>query len=100
MGENVTALVVGDNCSKIAEELSKVNGVSKVLLAENESYKGALPETLTSIVTAMQEQMNFTHIVAGASAFGKSLLPRVAAKLDVDPISDIIEVKSDDTFVR
>jgi len=97
---DVTGLVVGSDCSKIAEELSQVNGVSKVLVADSESYKGVMPETLTPIVTGLQEQMGFSHIVAGASAFGKGLLPRIAAKLDVEPISDIIEVKSEDTFVR
>lgn len=100
MGGDVTGLVVGANCSKIAEELSKVNGVSKVLLAENESYKGSMPETLTPIITGIQQQLGFSHIIAGASAFGKGLLPRIAAKLDVEPISDIIEVQSDNTFVR
>lgn len=44
--------------------------------------------------------MKFTHIIAGASAFGKNVTPRIAAKLDVSPISEIIEVKSADTFVR
>jgi len=49
---------------------------------------------------ASQEQFKFTHIVAGASAFGKALLPRVAAKLDVSPISEVIDIKDADTFVR
>lgn len=49
---------------------------------------------------ATQKQFNFTHIVAGASAFGKALLPRVAAKLDVSPVSDVIGIKSADTFIR
>lgn len=49
---------------------------------------------------ASQKQFNFTHIIAGASAFGKALLPRVAAKLDVSPVSDVIGIKSADTFIR
>ena len=57
-------------------------------------------EALTPIVLETQKQFNFTHIVAGASAIGKNLLPRVAAKLDVSPISDIIGVKDAETFVR
>lgn len=49
---------------------------------------------------AAQKKYNFTHIIAGASAFGKSLLPRIAAKLDVSPVSDVIGIKSADTFER
>ena len=49
---------------------------------------------------ATQQQYNFTHIVAGASSFGKSIIPRIAAKVDSSPISDIIAIKSPDTFVR
>ncbi|KAG9340713.1 hypothetical protein JZ751_020303 [Albula glossodonta] len=72
VGGEVSCLVAGTNCSK----------------------------ELTPLILATQKQFNFTHICAGASAFGKNLLPRVAAKLDVAPVSDIIEVKSPDTFVR
>lgn len=100
LGGDVSCLVAGTDCAKVAEELSKVAGVKKVLVAQHDAYKGALPEELTPLILATQQQFNFTHICAGASAFGKNLLPRVAAKLDVAPISDIIEVKSPDTFVR
>lgn len=100
LGGEVSCLIAGTDCSKVAEQISKVPGVKKVLVAQHASYKGALPEELTPLVLATQQQFNFTHICAGASAFGKNLLPRVAAKLDVAPISDIIEIKSPDTFVR
>ena len=85
---------------QVAEELSKVSGVTRILVAESEAYKGFLPESLTPLLMATQKQFNFSHIAAGASSFGKSLLPRLAAKLDVAPISDIIDIKSPDTFVR
>ncbi|KAA0724270.1 Electron transfer flavoprotein subunit alpha, mitochondrial [Triplophysa tibetana] len=100
LGSDVSCLVAGTNCAKVVEQLSKVQGVKKVLVAQHELYKGLLPEELTPLILATQKQFNFTHICAGASAFGKNLLPRVAAKLDVAPISDIIEIKSPDTFVR
>ncbi|XP_004553214.1 electron transfer flavoprotein subunit alpha, mitochondrial [Maylandia zebra] len=100
VGGEVSCLVAGTNCAKVAEEISKVKGVKKVLVAQHDSYKGGLPEELTPLILQTQKQFNFTHICAGASAFGKNLLPRVAAKLDVAPVSDIIEVKSSDTFVR
>nr|XP_020663719.1 electron transfer flavoprotein subunit alpha, mitochondrial [Pogona vitticeps] len=100
LGGEVSCLVAGNNCEKVAQELAKVQGLAKVLLAQHDAYKGLLPEELTPLILATQQQFNYTHICAGASAFGKSLLPRVAAKLDVAPISDIIEIKSPDTFVR
>lgn len=100
LGGDVSCLVAGTNCSKVVEELTKVPGVTKILVADNESFKGFLPEALTPLLVNAQKQFNFTHIAAGATAFGKSLLPRLAAKLDVSPISDIISIESEDTFVR
>ncbi|XP_077683742.1 electron transfer flavoprotein subunit alpha, mitochondrial isoform X3 [Eretmochelys imbricata] len=100
LGGEVSCLVAGTNCDKVAEELSKVQGIARVLVAQHDVYKGFLPEELTPLILATQKQFNYTHICAGASAFGKNLLPRVAAKLDVAPVSDIIEIKSPDTFVR
>ncbi|XP_043839481.1 electron transfer flavoprotein subunit alpha, mitochondrial [Dromiciops gliroides] len=100
LGGEVSCLVAGTKCDKIAQDLCKVAGVAKVLVAQNDVFKGLLPEELTSLILATQKQFNYTHICAGASAFGKNLLPRVAGKLDVAPISDIIQIKSPDTFVR
>ncbi|KAM9422584.1 electron transfer flavoprotein subunit alpha, mitochondrial-like [Salvelinus alpinus] len=100
VGGEVTCLVVGTNCAKVADQISKVQAVKKILVAQHDCYKGLLPEELTPLIFATQKQFNFTHICAGASAFGKNLLPRVSAKLDVATLSDITEVKSQDTFVR
>lgn len=100
IGGDLSVLVAGTKCGPVVEQVSKVSGVSKVLVAENEAFKGFLPEALTPLIVASQKQFNFTHIMAGASTFGKALLPRVAAKMDVSPISDIIEVKDSNTFVR
>uniref|UniRef100_A0A671XRY0 Electron transfer flavoprotein subunit alpha n=1 Tax=Sparus aurata TaxID=8175 RepID=A0A671XRY0_SPAAU len=102
LGGEVACLVAGTNCAQVGKVflLCKVQGVKKVLVAQHDSYKGFLPEELTPLILQTQKQFNFTHICAGASAFGKNLLPRVAAKLDVAPVSDIIEIKSPDTFVR
>lgn len=84
----------------MAEQVSKSNGLIRVIVAEDDAFKGFTAENLTSLIVATQKQYNFTHIVAGASSFGKALLPRVAAKLDVSPVSDVIGIKSSDTFVR
>ncbi|XP_040585884.1 electron transfer flavoprotein subunit alpha, mitochondrial isoform X2 [Mesocricetus auratus] len=100
LGGEVSCLVAGTKCDKVAQDLCKVAGVAKVLVAQHDAYKGLLPEELTPLILETQKQFNYTHICAGASAFGKNLLPRVAAKLGVAPVSDIIEIKSPDTFVR
>ena len=71
-----------------------------MLTAEAADFKGLLPEVLTPLVIATQKELNSSHILAGSSAFGKSLLPRVAALLDVSPVSDVIAIKSADTFIR
>lgn len=74
--------------------------MTKVLTVENDALKGLLPENLAPLIVSAQNAGKYTHILAGASSMGKSLLPRVAALLDVSPISDIIDIKSPDTFVR
>jgi len=101
LGGDINCIVVGSsNCANVAKELAEVGGISKILVAENAAFKGFLPETLAPFILASREQFKFTHILAGASAFSRGLLPRVAAKLDVSPISDIIGIKDADTFVR
>ncbi len=71
LGGDITALVAGDNCTKIAEELTKAEGISKLLVAQHSGYKGLLPEALTPLLLDAQKQFSFTHVIAGASAFGK-----------------------------
>nr|ABC61672.1 cxpwmw03 [Periplaneta americana] len=100
IGGDISVLVVGTKCGPIAEQVSKASGLARVLVAENEAFHGFLPENLAPLVLATQKQFNFTHILAGATALSKSLLPRIAAKLDVSPVSDVIGIQSADTFVR
>lgn len=71
LGGDVTALVCGPDCSKVVAELSKAEGVGKLLVAQDDSYKGFLPEALSPLILAAQKQFGFTHILGGASAVGK-----------------------------
>jgi electron transfer flavoprotein alpha subunit len=96
----ITLLVAGTNCGKVAEQAATIAGVKTVLLSDSEVFKGFLPEALTPIVLKSQQEHSFSHIVVGSSAFGKSLLPRVAALLDSQPISDVLDIKDSETFVR
>lgn len=100
LGGEVSCIVVGPQCSGPAKETAQISGISKLLVAESADYEGFLPERLTPLLQAAQEQFKFSHIIAGASAISRSVLPRLAAKLDVSPISDIIGIKDADTFVR
>ncbi|XP_045509143.1 electron transfer flavoprotein subunit alpha, mitochondrial [Colias croceus] len=100
IGGEISVLVVGTKCGPAAEAVAKANGISKVLVAESDAFKGFTAESLTPLILATQKQFNFTHILAPATAFGKAVLPRVAAKLDVSPITDIIGVKDANTFIR
>ncbi|GAV07684.1 hypothetical protein RvY_17495 [Ramazzottius varieornatus] len=100
IGGDVTCLVLGKGCGKVAEETSKIAGVKKILVADDNVFHGFLPEKVAPAVVAAQEQFNFTHIVAGGDAFGKGVIPRVGALLNTQPISDVTEIQSEDTFVR
>jgi len=100
LGGEVAAIVVGPHVAGPVKETAQISGISKLLVAESADFTGFLPERLAPVFLAAQDQFKFSHIVAGASAVSRSFLPRVAAKLDVSPISDIIGIKDSDTFVR
>ncbi len=95
---DTVVLVAGHNCQAAAEQITKAQGVSKVLLADAEHYAHLLAEDLDRLVVAIAE--DYTHILAPASTFGKNFMPRVAALLDVQQISEITAIDSDDVFER
>ena len=95
---DVDLLVAGSGCAGVADECSSIQGVTRILLVDDPAYEHALPENLSPLVQSVAER--YSHVLAPASTFGKSLLPRVAARLDVQQISDISEIESVDTFVR
>jgi len=100
VGGEISVLVAGTKCSSVAEQASKMKGVTRVIVAEGDAFNGFLAESITALVLKIQEQHKFSHIIAGASAQGKAILPRIAAKLDVSPISDVTDIKGEDTFER
>eukprot|EP01064_Diplonema_japonicum_P023081 TRINITY_DN33537_c0_g1_i1.p1 TRINITY_DN33537_c0_g1~~TRINITY_DN33537_c0_g1_i1.p1 ORF type:complete len:332 (+),score=110.14 TRINITY_DN33537_c0_g1_i1:54-998(+) len=95
IGGDVTALVSG---KAAAETVSKVSGVSKVLYGEGSSVEHDLAENITNMVLGKAE--GFTHILAPSSAMGKSVAPRLGALLDAQPLTDVAEIHSEDTFTR
>jgi hypothetical protein len=85
-------------CAAAAQAAAQLDGVAKVRVADAAPYAEQLPENLAALVVA--NAAGYTHILAPATTFGKNVLPRVAALLDVAQISDIVAVESADTFVR
>jgi electron transfer flavoprotein alpha subunit len=98
IGGDIHVLVAGHNASAAAAAASQVNGVSKVLLADGAVHANLLSENAAAQVVAVAT--GYTHILAAATAYGKSVAPRVAALLDKAQISDIIKVVDADTFTR
>ncbi|KAK3809513.1 MAG: hypothetical protein J3Q66DRAFT_354100 [Benniella sp.] len=100
LGGSVTALVAGNAPDTVASEVAKLAGVSKVLVAKDAAFTHALPEAHASLLVEAQKKLGFTHLIASHSAFGKNIMPRAAALMDVAQISDITGIESADTFVR
>jgi electron transfer flavoprotein alpha subunit len=98
IGGDITILVAGHHCQSVAEQAAKVNGVTKVLVADNVAYEHQLAENISLLVTELAA--DYTVVMATALTTGKNFMPRVAALLDVAQISDIVAVESADTFVR
>ena len=95
---DVVVLVAGSGCKAAADAAAKIAGVSKVLLADNPAYGHGLAENVAPLIVKLAP--NYSHVLASMTTFGKNLMPRVAALLDVAQVSDIVAVKDADTFVR
>ena len=98
IGGDVHVLVAGQNVGGVAESAAKIAGVAKVLVADNAAYAHVLPENVAPLIVELAS--GYSHVLAPATTNGKNILPRVAALLDVDQISEIISVESADTFKR
>ncbi|MCG5076650.1 electron transfer flavoprotein subunit alpha/FixB family protein [Paraburkholderia tagetis] len=98
IGGDIHVLVAGHNAQAAADAAAKIAGVSKVLLADAAQLEAGLAENIQA--TVMNIAKDYSHILAPATAYGKNIAPRIAAKLDVAQISDITAVDSADTFER
>jgi electron transfer flavoprotein alpha subunit len=97
LGE-VTLLVAGADCRAVADAAAAVDGVARVLLGDHADYGQELAEPVAALVASIGR--DYTHLLAPATTFGKNLMPRVAALLDVAQLSEVIEVVDADTFKR
>ena len=98
MGGAVHILVAGNSCQSVADEAAAVDGVEKVFIADDSAYENQLAESTANLIKSISS--DYSHILAPATTFGKNVLPRLSALLDVQQISEITEVVSEDTFKR
>ncbi|HEY5739694.1 MAG TPA: FAD-binding protein [Gammaproteobacteria bacterium] len=98
IGGDIDLLVAGENCGAAAAAAAKIVGVRAVKVADDAKFAHGLAENLATLIVDIAG--DYSHLLASATTFGKNVMPRAAALLDVAQISDIVEVKSDDTFVR
>ena len=95
---DIELLVAGFSCEAVVEKACEIPVISKVVVADKETYKNFLAENIGALVAKIGS--NYSHILAPATSNGKNFMPRVAALLDVAQISEIISVQSEDTFER
>ncbi|KAG7287751.1 hypothetical protein NEMBOFW57_007265 [Staphylotrichum longicolle] len=100
LGGSVHGFVAGSNIKAVAGEAAKVEGVEKIIAVENGAYDKGLPENYAPLLVENIKKGGYTHVIAGNTAFGKNVMPRVAALLDSQQISDITAIEDDKTFVR
>lgn len=98
LGTEIDVLVAGHGCSQVGDCAAKIEGVTRVLLADHPVLEHQLAESLAPVIAGIAN--GYTHLLAPASTFGKNLMPRVAALVDVQQISDISVIVAEDTFVR
>ena len=98
LGTEVDLLIAGADCSSVTDEASKVGSVSRVLVADDPSFSDGLAENIAPLIASIAG--NYSHVLAPATTYGKNILPRASALLDVQQISDISGIESEDTFIR
>ena len=103
LGFPVSALVAGaktEVTDVVAKAVASTAGISKVIVAKDDKFDRGLPETHAPLIVAAAKAGSFSHVLASHSAYGKNVMPRAAALLDVAQVSDIIAIESPDTFQR
>ena len=100
LGSDIDILMGGHQADAAVKAAAQLSGVSRVLVADAPQFEKATAENLAALLMAVVRDNGYTHILAPATAFGKNVLPRVAAMLDVAQISDITAIEGPDTFVR
>ena len=96
--QEIDVLVTGFQCEELAKKISKCEKVSKVIFVDDEKLQNPIAENIEPIVLSVANK--YSHIMAPATTFGKNIFPRIAVKLDLAQVSDVIKIISSDTFMR
>lgn len=98
--EGVDVVVMGAKVETVAKSAAAVVGAARVLVKEGSVYEHQAAEPLAVFLAGLVKKEDYSHVISASTTFSKNLLPRIGALLDVQPISDVLAIKSDDTFVR
>ena len=98
LSEDIHLLVLGKNIEDLSNNAKSIHLLKKVIKCDHEKLENPIPEILSPIISKLAE--NYSHILVPSSTFGKNILPRISAHLDLTQISDIIGIESEDTFIR
>ena len=96
----IDVLLITSQPDKLVPQVEKAQYVNKVLVASHQLFEHVLAERMAPVILSLHNKTPYTHITAGANSFGSSILPRVAAKLNVQPMTGVIGITSPDTFIR
>ena len=98
ISEDIHVISFGNDCESVVKNISKIKKVKKVLHLDSSEYENPIAENIAPVIVSLAEK--YSHILAPASTFGKNVMPRIAALLDLSQISDIIKIENENTFVR
>ena len=98
INDDIHLVVIGNQCEEVAKKAALIEKVKKVIHIDDPQYENIIAESIAPVIVSLSEK--YSHILAPASTFGKNLMPRVAALLDLSQISDVIRIENEDTFVR
>ena len=95
---NIDVVVIGFSCDNVISKLSNVPNINKVIVVDSEKYINPIAELIAPIIQSLAQ--NYSHVISPASTFGKNVMPRIAALLDMSQVSDVIKIENENTFVR
>ena len=99
--QDIDCIIFGsEKTAETATQLQKFGNIKKIIVAEHTAFKGLLGESITPVLLDLQKKNKYTHILGGSSTFSKGILPRLAALLDVQPISDITKIIDPEQYMR